>query len=469
MPVSHDLLPAFSAFLQKIPRRLRSRILVACSGGPDSIALLDLAARWKIQTGNMVAAGHADHGLRTGSRGDALFVRNSARRLKIPFYAEKIPVKSWAATHKKGIEESSRILRYQALSRMAKKGRFPVVAVGHNLSDQAETVFMNIFRGTGPAGLGGMAPLSNWPVPGGEGVKLARPLLEISRKSILLYLKERGLRYHTDSTNRSGRFLRNRLRPILKSWERERPGFYERVSRLAEIMRDEEDYWRDRLRRGKRLFRRCGAGVILDLKGFMRYHRAEQRRLLRAGFPLSDFKALENVRRWAALPASRDFRGNIPGGGVEKKAGRLIFRPYRGFPTDPISPPPILQELSVPGIVRFKAEGRRWRITAERVNSLPSNWKSSPNRVFLDAEKAGALHVRFRRPGDIIRPLGMTGRKKVRDFFTDLKIPRRSRDFVPLVVGEKGIVWAAGRGISEDAKITPSSRRWVRLELHREK
>jgi tRNA(Ile)-lysidine synthase len=288
------------------------------------MALLDLADRWRRETGGFIAVGHVDHGLRgAASRADARFVQRECARRGLPGAVRRAPAAALARRRKRGLEDAARRLRYQALSRIARRFHCPVVATAHTLDDQAETVFINLFRGAGPAGLAGMAPSARWPAPSATiSPRLVRPFLSVRKEELLSYLRARRLRFRTDATNNQPLFLRNRLRPVLQAWEKERPGFLARVARTAGLLRDEEDYWSRRLARNG--FRREKPRVRLERGPFLRYHVAEQRRRLRHLYGITRFGPLERVRGFAADRATGPL--DIPGGKVVKTARYLFFK-----------------------------------------------------------------------------------------------------------------------------------------------
>jgi tRNA(Ile)-lysidine synthase len=443
------------------PARRAPRFLLACSGGPDSMALWDLLDRWRAETGAFLAVGHVDHGLRgAASRADAAFVLREARRRGAPGAAVRVPVRERARRDGRGLEDAGRRLRYRALARLARRFRCAAVLTAHHLDDQAETVFLNLLRGAGPQGLAGMAPDSEWPA-GGPGPRLWRPLLAVSRERLRAHLRRRRLRFRVDASNRDPAFLRNRVRPVLARWERERPGLARRLGRMAGILRDEEDLWRRRLDPVlRRSLRRTAGSASLDLRRWKSYHVSEQRRLLRPFPGLSDFVRLEEARRLASSPS--DGRLSVRGGLVEKTGHRLSFRPGRRARPGPRPLSSAFRRaLPVPG--RVFAAGP-WDVRARPVRRLPRDWRRSPRRVYVDADLAAPpFRVRAWRPGDRFIPLGMTGRKKLQDFFTDERVPREERSRALLVEGRRGIVWVVGRRIADPVKITPRTRRIVEL------
>ena len=283
------------------------------------MGLLDVADRWRGITGAFVAVGHVDHGLRKDSRRDAAFVKKECARRGIPCGIVRVPTRAWALKRRRGIEDAARELRYRALAQLARRFRCASVATAHTLDDQVETVFMNLLRGTGPSGLAGMAEASSWPFPHPRRApRLMRPFLNVPKKEILRYLRARKIPFRVDSTNALPLFLRNRLRPVLRSWETLRPGFFQRVAQTARIFRDEEDFWRARV-----AFRRKTRRVRLERAPFLRYHIAEQRRRLRHLYGLSRFDVLERVRRFAADRARGPL--DLPGGRVSKTRTHLVF------------------------------------------------------------------------------------------------------------------------------------------------
>lgn len=200
------------------------RILVACSGGPDSTVLLDILR----SLGFSIGVVHVDHGQHKQSKRIMSSLRDRCRRWKVPFYATKLDVPAGSG------EELLRNERYQAFHRLSARHEYQRVATGHTRNDQVETVLMRILRGTGVAGLGG--------IPAVRGIFI-RPLLECSREEILSYLKTRRLSWHVDPTNRSRKFLRNRIRLDLLPQLREKanPSVDRALLRLSDAAARDND------------------------------------------------------------------------------------------------------------------------------------------------------------------------------------------------------------------------------------
>ena len=209
-------------------------LLCAVSGGRDSVCLLHYLAAIAPQRGFTVAAGHLNHQMRPEARRDEDFVRELCRTLGVAFYTEAAPVYETAARWGLGVEETGRRLRYEFLFRTADAIGADRIATAHHAQDQAETVLLNLLRGTGPEGLGGIPPVRG---------RIVRPLLQTSRAEIEDYLQENGLSHVEDSTNEDTHYARNRLRRELwPQLETINPALTKAIGRTAEILRRENDY-----------------------------------------------------------------------------------------------------------------------------------------------------------------------------------------------------------------------------------
>jgi tRNA(Ile)-lysidine synthase len=309
-----------------------SRLLVAVSGGPDSVVLAHLLK----QLPYPIVIGHIDHRLRRGSAADAAFVKRLAQSWEVPYAGFQVNVRAEAKHRKLGIEETARDLRYKSLLKMAQKQRCQAVVTAHHADDQAETVLFNFLRGTGSRGLGGMRlvrPL------GSSKVMLVRPLLSTQRSALKAYAKTWRLRFRTDPSNTSSEFTRNRIRKTtLPFLSREFPGLPERLSRMSEIFREEESYWDAVLSRElTKTVRKNGQTVLVDLRRLFGYHKALGRRLLRLLVPGLSYQELD--RLWAlASSTARTSRLQLARGlSIFKKEQALII-PAAAFRLPPSGP-----------------------------------------------------------------------------------------------------------------------------------
>ena len=209
-------------------------LLCAVSGGRDSVCLLHYLASIAAERGFAVAAGHLNHRMRPEAQRDEDFVRELCRTLNVPFYTEAAPVYETAARWGLGVEETGRKLRYDFLFRTAEQIGAARIATAHHAQDQAETVLLNLLRGTGPEGLGGIPPVRG---------RIVRPLLRTSRTEIEDYLEAHHLSHVEDSTNEDTHYARNRLRRELwPQLETINPALERVIGRTAEILRRENAY-----------------------------------------------------------------------------------------------------------------------------------------------------------------------------------------------------------------------------------
>ena len=192
-------------------------ILAAISGGPDSVCLAHYLFSMRRRMGFRLELAYVDHGLRKAASQEADFVRALGKKLMLPVSVLSVHASKEQKKRGEGLEKACRNLRYQALSRRALEIGFDSVAVGHHLGDQAETVLLNLFRGTRLKALGAMPPKR----PLSKGVILIRPLLSLSRPEILEYLKIHHLKFKTDETNRNldltRNWIRRRVLPLLET------------------------------------------------------------------------------------------------------------------------------------------------------------------------------------------------------------------------------------------------------------
>lgn len=211
-----------------------ARVLAAVSGGPDSVCLAHFLCAMRRRRGFEVALVYVDHGLRRASKSEGRFVERLGRTLGAQVFVVSADVAAAAKRRGGGTEDAARVARYEALARVAAEGRFDVVAAGHHMDDQAETVLLHLLRARRAAPLAAMAA-SRTLAP---GVKLVRPLLSISRADVDAYLELHGLKSRLDRTNRSKRFLRNWVRAeLLPSLELKQPRIREHLCALADDVR----------------------------------------------------------------------------------------------------------------------------------------------------------------------------------------------------------------------------------------
>ncbi len=458
--------------------RSGQRILVAVSGGADSMALLhvlhELAPRhrWRL------TVAHLNHQLRgRSSDADERLVRRAAQALKLPLVAERAEVRQLARTQKLSLEMAARELRHGFLARVAKRGRIPSIALAHHADDQLELFFLRLLRGSGGEGLAGM----KWrnPSPSDPDIELVRPLLDQPKAVLREYAADRGLRYREDASNAVLDFQRNRIRhellPLLRS--KYQPALDRIIPRVMEIVGADAEFAgeaaREWLRRrgslkSKVQSRKSGkTGASLGrLAGFEELQVAVQRRcvhvqLLSQGV-VADFELVERLRLEPDRPLSV---GRAQAQGDSRRTGAtpvLLFavRDHTGVVrlqanvTEEFKTGSAAVELEGrAGEVEFDGAKIWWRIRPRGAVQPP---KAGEGRECFDAGKVGSpVCLRHWRPGDRFQPIGMPGSVKLQDFFTNQKVPRgRRRQLIVAAAANGELFWVEGMRISERFKLT---------------
>lgn len=444
------------------------RLLVAVSGGPDSVCLLHLLHGLSPELGIQLHAAHLDHGLRGGeSEADAEYVAELAAGLGIPVTVDRRDVPAYRAANKLSLEEAAREVRYAFLAETAVAAGAKRVAAGHTADDHIETVLMHLVRGSGTRGLRGLQPVSVLPSVR-DGLTVVRPLLTVSREETVAYCTRHRLEPRTDSSNLSLSPLRNRIRrqllPLLREYN---PAVGRVLLRTARIAAEDIAFieaavgavWDGAVSVEK-------DAVILDKKKFLALPPALQRNLLRTA-----------VERLAGNIRDIEMRHiDIIMGALDRPAGRRLDLPsglvfsidYDRYAVSrggaESCPWPELDgevALNVPGETVMPG----WRVKAG-VASPEEAGEGGPYRACLDLDRTGErLTVRSRRPGDRFQPLGMEGEKKLGEFMIDARIPRAWRKRVPLVCSPEHIVWVAGWRPDGRVRVTENTRRVLCLEF----
>lgn len=329
----------------------RPRFVVGVSGGVDSTCLLDALVAAVPDPARQLVVGHVDHGLRPGSAADAEHVRAGAEVHGVRCQVLNADVAGLMAAERRGLEEAARLGRYRALGSLAAEVGADAVLTGHTRDDAAETVLLHLVRGSGPAGLAGIRPWETFDgsllgaaSEAGDGLLVGRPLLSVTRGDTTAYCLARGLPWREDQTNLDPAFLRNRVRhhllPLMRTYN---PAVDEALTRLAAVMRDEDEYL-DGVARARvaELGTRTGGRYTLDRAAFLGLAVAVQRRVIRQVVAAGGYTALEFAAVERALAVARDGgppRAELGGGSGVRRLGRqLLFEGMQGGapPDDPV-------------------------------------------------------------------------------------------------------------------------------------
>ncbi len=493
---------------------VEDRVVVAFSGGPDSVALFHLLRSLKKELKLEIYLAHLNHMLRgKESDADAAFVRRIAGRYKVPVFVREENVRALAKKEKRSVEDAARKARYDFLLSTARQTGAKKIALGHQRDDQVETLLMRLIRGSGLRGLASIPPARR------VGNRLIiRPLIEVSRKEIISYLNQRRIKYRIDSSNLKTDYLRNRVRiKLLPLLEKEyNPNIRQTLFHLAEILRVNYEYIQTLARKGYRdcLKLKEKNAISLSLSRIKRYPPALQSEIIRLAIEQLngkiDYKHWQDIEGLlsnkptgsvihlpARLRAEKGYREIVfyraGGGKLPPRQERETTLLPQGLAKDKI------REIKIPGVTAIQelglkiktglfkggdsthlARACRGQIYSTRgLDTLTGTGKSNPygnvefklghrrNEECVDFKKIKLpLRVRFRKPGDWFRPLGMKQKKKIKDFFIDEKIPYSLRSTIPLLVsGRDEIVWVLGLRVSEDFKITKNTRKILKIKI----
>jgi tRNA(Ile)-lysidine synthase len=437
------------------------RLVVALSGGPDSTALLIVLAAIAQELDLSLIIAHFNHGLRGEESGeDEKFSRDLSEKMGLTFVSGKMDQKKM----NKGIspEDFYRRERYAFLNKVAKDNMAQKIALGHNLQDQAETVLLNILRGSGLEGLKGILPMRDG--------KFIRPLIEVSRQEIISLLNEVGIPYRQDSSNENKKYLRNQIRTELIPYLKEKfnPKIEENLAQMTEILRQEDEFIRQHVDEvlQSSFIQSQQDRILLKIAYINKLPSAIRWRLFKTlleslnpaknGFSLIHVKSLDNLAqkcesgKRVSLPLGIEARREYDDLILERKKVCSNQTKYE-------------YTMNIPGSIYVKE--RKLTIRSELTTKENVDF-SGKNKVYLDLDKIKKpLTIRDRRDGDWFQPLGMQGRQKMKTFFIDHKIPRCERDMKVLLVDQISVIWIENMHLSDRVKITAETKNVLKLEI----
>lgn len=433
-------------------------VLVAVSGGADSVALLDVLTQLEGEQLNLVVA-HLNHGLRGAeSDGDQEFVAQLAAGLGLPFAVRRVDVAVFAANERLSLEDAGRKARYAFFEDAARVHGAASIALAHHLDDQAETVLIRLLRGAGASGLSAMSNVQQ---------KLKRPLLRVSRAELEHYLRQRELTYRTDSTNADTAILRNSIRhELIPFLTRYNPKVSQRLAATAQILACDEELLEQVTGAAYGRLAACEAGTVsFGIEALLREPRGLRLRLYRRA--LVDVRGdlmriglvhLEAIDRMATARRP-NAKADLPGGCLATRCyDTLRFANEAGISA-------AAWELVVPGEGSHPLPGGG-ELVVQRV-PRPADLDTGSRRVAYLAPEAAPFPwlVRAFAAGDRFIPLGMQGAQKVKDLFINEKIPPAVRSRTPLLLSGGIIVWVAGVRLGDKARVTAATGAVLRVEI----
>ena len=407
---------------------------VGCSGGSDSLALLHYLAKNQEKFDIEVVAIHVDHLIRENSWADAEFVKERAREMGVRFYKFRVDVPKLAKEKGLGIEEAAREARYGVFKTLNNKGVVDKIALAHHMQDQAETILMHLFRGSGLSGAKGMGAVSN---------KIyVRPMLNTSKEEILEYLDENHLEYCEDSTNSDNSYNRNFVRNVILKEVSERwPNAVQSLVNFGKAVKEDDEYINKQVYDDAVLVE--DKAVKIPASYFL-YDMAIVNRII--------FKAFKNIginkdieRKHISLIADLAIKG---------ENGKKISLPFDVLAVKEYDYLTIYNKQQEK--VVFEAEFKCGEIEVPNFGKLcVKRVKEFANvdGLLVDFRKVPKDAVwRFRQDGDVFTKFG-GGSKKLKSYLIDKKVPARLRDFIPVLASGNEVYAIAGVEISEKVKV----------------
>jgi len=489
----------------------QSRLLVAVSGGQDSVALVHLLLELKEDWPELdLALAHFNHQLRASAAADERFVRQLARKLKLKLLVGRGNVREYAKRNKLNLEEAGRLKRYEFLEKVADRWGADLVLTAHTMTDQAETVLMRIFRGTGLEGLQAIRL---------QAGRVVRPLVCLSRQEIEQYLRDRGIKFRVDETNLDTAILRNKIRlELIPHLEKDfDPEVVSHLAQLALIAQAENEalseladgLWPLLVKNGghntqtpifaggkKGLEEKSGREEGKKRRGdnfliWEEEEETERKDEVKALAPEIELNlaALKEIPLAIARRLVRKFLHLVLGlksPSFEQTEAVLALEEGQKFSwgKDKV----LIREQGWLRRMRCSGQKPNFSVTWEGKHNLQilGRWEfhgkfiqsakiktleyDDARRCYLDADRVEfPLEVRNRRPGDRYQPAGRRGQKKLKELFRERKISREERDWVPVFVSAGQIVWVPGLPVAENFKVTSETKKIFVIEMLREK
>ncbi|MFO7578221.1 MAG: tRNA lysidine(34) synthetase TilS [Pelovirga sp.] len=441
--------------LHALPDGVR-RVVVAVSGGIDSVVLLHLLQRISASRPLSLTVAHLNHRIRPQGEADARFVAQLCTDLQLACCIESCDVPALARREKISLEMAGRQARRRFLQQVATDHQAGRVALGHHRDDQVETVLLRLSRGSGVTGLAGMML--------DDGLWW-RPLLECSRQQLAAYAASHRLAWVEDATNRDPDFVRNRLRSrVVPQLQKINPRFAERLGELTRQVRAEEDYWQRQVEdHFAAALLAAGDGLRLSCAVLLDAHPALRMRLLREGLRrvrghLQGIEAIHLHAIDSLIGGSRSqAQLDLPGCWVARRYGALWLRDHPAMQQPHFEVP-----LTVPGSTSLPGG------QVLQASLAGAAGAESQNCVEFALEQLpGELYVRNWCSGDRLEPLGMVGQKRLKRLFSDLRVEREERFLVPLLYSGTTLLWVAGLRRSRHAVADGCAGPVLRIKLIR--
>ncbi|MEN9447888.1 MAG: tRNA lysidine(34) synthetase TilS [Bacteroidota bacterium] len=433
---------------------LGTPILLACSGGVDSMVLLDVLLKLNYK----ISIAHCNFQLRgEDSMGDEQFLREFAETHTLPFYTVRFETKAYKKANRQSTQMAARELRYEWLEKIRKENQLHFVATAHHLDDQLETILLNIAKGTGIKGLSGMQPKNGY---------IIRPFLEISKHDILKYSNDNKIVFREDISNASDDYQRNQLRHhVVPIMHQINPALYQTSMDFIHRMNDYEILVNEQL---KSIKKKCWSeknGIVEIKMGFIETHSAGKTILFHLlkefGFNADQVRQLYDIRS------------------AKSTSGKQFFSDSHRLVVDRRSAFVVLKEIDVLNYLSFEKIPNQivfnnYTIQCSLVPIKELNIKTSNCFAYFDADKIEfPLLLRYAKDGDYFYPFGMSkpktpgkvGKKKLSKYFKDEKFSLLEKENTPVLFSGEKLIWLVNHRIDDRYKVTENTKTVLKMKM----
>jgi tRNA(Ile)-lysidine synthase len=439
-------------------------VLIGLSGGPDSVCLAVILDRLRKDFNLSLSAVYIDHALRPDEvKRELEFCEALCKELSISFHRRTLDVRKYAKDNGLNLQEAARELRYAAYEEVSLNINAGRIALGHNADDQAETVLMRLFRGSGRKGMTGIPPVRK---------KIIRPLIDVERSGIEEFLLQNTSAYcntplqppfMVDSSNLKEDYFRNWIRlSLMGEIKKRNPAVVRDICRTAGIFREEDEYLEIIVTKTlmRLISRKSESSIELFLTPLEKIELPILRRVLRRALDATSglrgimFAHIEDIITLIKEGRAGDSL-NLPG-------DVRVIREYSILKITSDKPPVLSEyEMHPPCEIKVREADMELKASFEEKGGDPGDGRAA---VVLDAGRMTfPLRIRARTAGDFFYPLGFGKKKKLQDYFVDEKVPREERDRIPIVVSGNDIICVAGYRADERFKVTERTEKYLRL------
>jgi tRNA(Ile)-lysidine synthase len=442
-------------------------LLLAVSGGPDSLAMLNLFCEFSKVFNIKIAVAHLDHMFREKSAFEADFVESFAQKKGVKFFCKSENLPELIKKQNISVEAASRKVRFNFFREIMNKYNYDLLALAHHRDDQAETVLLNLFRGSGLQGLSGIQPKLRL-----EELRVIHPMLCFNKKEILNYCQKHKLKPCFDSSNDeniySRNIIRNKIFPIVENKINKKAR--EVIARSSNIIAAENEFIEQlTIEKYKDIIKEeTNSKIIIDFNKFKNIDQVLQRRIYRVIYNKLN-NNLDDLYLDHILEIEKLIGDDQTGRGIDIASGIRVEISYSNlifFKKEILKEDSDIKNIEIKIDKNIQLDKNR-SLNSVIINNKEFSFVNDPQRAAFDFDKLNLpLKIRKRKPGDKFIPLGMKGHKKVKDILIDKKVPKYLRENVPVIVdAEDDIVWLAPYRISDKYKITEKTNKVLILRL----